>query len=443
MIIIRLKGGLGNQLFQYAFARSLSHNLDTELFLDVSYFNHNEKRKHVVFGLNAYNINGIVGNYSYVEKTSLGIDYDNEQELTRYPEGDFPNTLKEFGIVKTIDNIKLPAFFDGYFQYQLKDKETCIITENFFKDNIDLIHEDFKFIKQLSQNSQALIDEMKNYDSVSLHIRHGDFEKYPDRGVCSLEYYQNAISMLYEKLDNPKFYIFTEDPDWAKENLKFDVPSKIIIFNEGKNTVGRAYGELLEVMASCDHFIIANSTYSWWAAFLSENKNKIIISPTPLFQSRMVVACDTIDGIKTIDLDSNDKKLYQNSINEIYELGNNNFIYENLETESDDSLRLFNLNLNSKLIINNLNKINKKDIILKITMKSNCYNCLKIFYKTENQDYCDKNSRTLFYYKNDDFTQYIPIQSDEKITEIMIKPLTFNDYNDNDFIQIKSFKIKE
>ncbi len=87
MIIIHLTGGLGNQLFQYAFARSLSHNLDTELFLDVSLFSHTEKRKHVVFGLHSFNINGLIGFYPPVERTSVGINYTKEYELSKYTEG--------------------------------------------------------------------------------------------------------------------------------------------------------------------------------------------------------------------------------------------------------------------------------------------------------------------------------------------------------------------
>lgn len=88
MIIIRLTGGLGNQLFQYAFARSISYILDTELFLDVSLFSHHtENRKHVIFGLHSFNIKGIVGNYPYVDKTSIGISYHQNQNLTRYVEG--------------------------------------------------------------------------------------------------------------------------------------------------------------------------------------------------------------------------------------------------------------------------------------------------------------------------------------------------------------------
>ena len=333
----------------------------------------------------------------------MGLNYEKEEKITKYVEGNFPKTVGEYGIVKNIKNIKLPAFFKGYFQFQIKNNQECLITENYFKDNIDLIHEELQYIKSLSYNSQNLIREINNHDSIALHIRHGDYEKIPNFGFCSVEYYQNAIDMLTNKLLGPKFYIFTEDPNWARENLKFDVPYKIIEFNESNNAAGRAYGELLNVMSSCKHFIIANSTFSWWGAFLSEYKHKIIIAPKPWFQCRMILSCDTIDNVKTINLDNNYKKIYQNADNELYELGNHNFTCENLKIENNNELILSNLNYNSKLILNDFNE-NKENysIIIKISIKSNCFNCLKIFYKTETEDYCNKNSRKLYYYENDD-----------------------------------------
>ncbi len=444
MIIINLRGGLGNQLFQYAFARSLSYKLNTELFLDISYFNHYEQRKHVIFGLNSFNINGIIGCYPYVEETSIGLEYEIKQKLTKFVEGDFPKSVGEYGIIKDIENIKLPAFFQGYYQFQIKNRHECLITENYFKDNINLIHDELQYIKDMTYNSQCLIKEIKNYDSIALHIRHGDYEDIPNFGLCSVEYYQNAIDMLTSALDNPKFYIFTEDCNWVEEHLKFDVPFKIVKFDASKTIVGRAYGELLNIMSSCKHFIIANSTFSWWGAFLSKFKSKIIIAPKPWFQNRMILGCDTIDNIKTIDLNNNYKKIYQNSAKEIYSLEIDNFICKNVKIESSDELILSDLNINSKLIMNNFNEPKENNgIIMKISIKSNCFNCLKIFYKTETENYCEKNSRELYYYENDDFSHYIMIPCDEKIMGMFINLYTIENHGNNDFIQINSIKIKE
>ena len=210
MIIIHLTGGLGNQLFQYAFARSVSHELNSELFLDLSLFSHTEKRKHVVFGLHPFNIKGLVGYYPYVDKTDVGITQNQPQNLTKYVEGTpFPSAIYDYELLKSFEDIQLPAYFQGWYQNQIKNGENSFITENFFKINNDLIHDDLKYSLPLSYNSKILFEDMKKYDSIALHIRHGDYEDYPKFGLCTKQYYQNAINMIENELDNPKFYIFT------------------------------------------------------------------------------------------------------------------------------------------------------------------------------------------------------------------------------------------
>jgi len=248
MIIIQLKGGLGNQLFQYAFARSLSYNLNKELFLDISYFSHNEKRKHVIFGLNSFNIKGIIGYYPYSEKTSIGLDYLSDWDVQEYTEGikdKFPENFFDYGEIKEINNIKTPTYFDGYFQQQIKNDERSFITENFFKINNDIIHEDFKYKLPLNKCYDKVISDMQNYDSVAIHIRHGDYMDIPEFGLCTEEYYQNAIDYIVSQVENPKFFIFTEDHEWVKNNLKIDFPKEHIVFNEKINATGRGYAELL------------------------------------------------------------------------------------------------------------------------------------------------------------------------------------------------------
>ena len=423
-----MKGGLGNQLFQYAFARFLSHKFDAELFLDVSYFSHYEKRKHVVFGLNSFNVIGMIGYYPYVEKADLGLNYSKKKYLNKIIEGDFPKSIFQYDSVDVGNDMELPIFVEGYFQFQLKNKQSSILTENFFKSCIELIHYEFQYIKPLSSNSKVLIEEMNNYDSIALHIRHGDYENLLNFGLCSLEYYQNAIELLSEKLNNPKFYIFTEDPIWAKENLIFNVPFKIIHFDESKTAVGRAYGELLKVMSSCKQFIIANSTFSWWGAFLSENRDKIIISPKPWFQDRSIIETDTIDNVKTINLRNDYLSIYENSDSILY----NSINYDTFEF--NDS-KFFIRNISSK-------KLNS-EVIIKFSLESNCFNGLKIFYKTENDSqFLDKNSLNLYYYENERINHCLILPKTVILDEIMVQPYIF-EKGENDKMNIISIKIKE
>ena len=429
MIIIHLTGGLGNQLFQYAFARSVSHELNSELFLDLSLFSHTEKRKHVVFGLHPFNIKGLVGYYPHVDKTDVGITQNQPQNLTKYVEGTpFPSAIYDYELLKSFEDIQLPAYFQGWYQNQIKNGENSFITENFFKINNDLIHDDLKYSLPLSYNSKILFEDMKKYDSIALHIRHGDYEDYPKFGLCTKQYYQNAINMIENELDNPKFYIFTEDHDWVDKNLKFSSPYEIIRFSEKNNTAGRGYAELLKLMSLCEHFIIANSTFSWWGAFLSENKYKIIISPKPWFQDRSILETDTIDNVKTIN--------FKNDYSSIYE-SSNILLYD---SEFDNA---FNFN-DSKFFIKNISPKNpNSEIIVKFSLKSNCFNGLRIYYKTKDEsEFLEKNSLNLYYYKGETINHSLILPKEAQLDEIMIRPYTL-EKEDGDYIGLDSIKIKE
>lgn len=428
LIVVHLTGGLGNQLFQYAFARSLSYTLGVELFLDVSLFSHNERRKHVVFGLHSFNIKGLVGYYPYVDKTSVGMDFNEPHILTKYVEGiPFPDNIHDYNLIDNFEDIRLPAYFRGWYQNQIHNRKNSYITENYFKINNDLIHDDLKYSLPLSDNSKRLFEDIQEHDSIALHIRHGDYEDYPKFGLCTVEYYQNAISLIAEELDNPKFYIFTEDPDWVDANLEIDFPYQVIRFNVMNNTVGRGYAELLKLMSLCEHFIIANSTFSWWAAWLCENKNKIIISPKPWFQDRTILQTDTIDNVKTINLKNDYSTIYDNSERLLYEMNGEN-----------------HLNSESELFLKNIVPKNPGSrTIIKFSLESNCFNGLRIYYKTEtDNEYLERNSLNLYYYEGEVLDHCLILPDDAVLDEIMIKPYILK-HDENEFMKINSIGIKE
>ena len=448
MIFIHLKGGLGNQLFQYAFARSLSYNLNKELFLDLSYFSHHEKRKHVIYGLSAFNIKGIIGYYPYSEKSSVGLNYEIDSKVKIYAEGinnEFPRDVFDYEIITDIKDIQVPSYFDGYFQQQIKDDKHNFLTENFFKINNNLIHEDLKYKLPLNEKYVGIINDMKIYDSIALHVRHGDYMDIPEFGLCTVEYYQNAINYMISNVKNPKFFIFTEDHDWVKNNLKFNVPVEHIIFNEEINSAGRGYAELLKIMSLCDHFIIANSTFSWWGAFLSQNKNKIIITPKPWFQDRSFIEVDTIDNVKTKNFLNNYNKYFSKSSVTLYELNKNNISSENINLSMDknNKLNLADLSNDSKLFLSDIKlKNHENNAIINIEFNPDCLNCLKIYYKTLNEDYCENNSLSLYYYKNEEINHYLIIPKDALLDEVLIKPYVL-DYDGENSINNLSIIIKE
>lgn len=244
---IHLKGGLGNQMFQYAYGRKLELS-GKKIAFDISFFYGNKSGKDTerVFGLNHFNL-----------ETKAQFLKKNKENL--------------FEII--CHKIQNKIWANNSF-YQ---------SEKYFKE-IDLqIRKEFTLKNPLSQNAEKILEQIKNnQNSISIHIRRGDYVNNPEtnkyHGTCSLEYYEKAINLIKEKNSPqtpnqmPNFYIFTDDPKWAKENLKIENAVFVSDFNL------EDYEEMF-LMSKCKHNIIANSTFSWWGAWLNEKPDKIVIAP--------------------------------------------------------------------------------------------------------------------------------------------------------------------
>lgn len=470
MIIIKLKGGLGNQLFEYCFARSLSKDLNKELYLDLSFFNHGLAR-HQIYGMNSFNIKGIVGNYPYlntnnkfkfifdmiyrfkdtsfvknspsinlipklIENNSKNIEFYFKEPEIFISDLDIAENLFDFNSINT------PAYFDGYFQYNNNEKNQLFISERFFKKYNKLIHEDLTYLSQLTKKSQEIAKDMENSNSILLHVRHGDYVGLLDFGLCSEEYYEKSIELIVSKVNNPKFFIFSDDIEGAKK-LKIDYPHVFVDFKENNELNARGNGELLKLMSSCKHFIIANSSLSWWASFLSENEDKIIITPEPWFQSRRILGVETIDNRKPIKVANNDEKLFNGSKKVICNLNDNDFTFKNINFDKNgDSYRIKNIKSDSCILFNDKKGYGKR-LIVKLSLESNHFNCFKILFKTaNNNNYCNENTFNVYYYEDDDFEQYLVFPKDTILDDLKIIPGKQFD-NENNYVTIKSLEIRE
>lgn len=265
MIIVRAIGGLGNQMFQYAFYKMLKH-YNQNVLLDISDYDiHNH---HNGFELESvFKVKYFKANDSQIRKLS----YDKKSviyrtlkkifniELTKRTE--FNESLHE--IIK-FDEYKKDIYFNGYWQ-----------SEKYFIDISDDIKSDFKFKNDLDSNNSMLIDKLINEKTVSVHIRRGDYLKTKSfLGVCDINYYNEAINIIKQKVKNPQFIFFSDDIEWVKGNFKLEDKCHFVDWNKGKDS----YKDM-QLMSMCKHNIIANSTFSWWGAWLNENSNKIIICP--------------------------------------------------------------------------------------------------------------------------------------------------------------------
>jgi len=275
MVIVRLKGGLGNQLFQYAFARALAEYRNERLIFDLSYIRDNPLH----FTPRAFKLSRL-NNYTILDQDS--VDAYNEyyrDGKTVYISDDF---LKQV-IGPTIDHPSVKAILlDGYFQ-----------DEFYFLPYVEVIKQELKDLLNHYYNQYlesyavdpVVIDA--HLDTVSVHLRRTDYLEpatLKAHGICEPAYYEEALQIIHSKLDSPKFYLFSDDPKLA--NLIFaQMIEKNLNVSDVLQQAPIDNKDLIELylMTRCKNFIMANSSFSWWGSYLCEADPKITIAPKNWF----------------------------------------------------------------------------------------------------------------------------------------------------------------
>ena len=275
MIIVNLMGGLGNQMFQYALGRRLAQDKGVALKLDTQWFGKQNLRK---FELDKFNITFKIASEEEIYSTRHFF----RNRIIRKVYSIYQNQLPYFK--RSFINEPNFGFFDHHI---LEVPKNCYLTgywqsEKYFSSMEDTIRKEFTLKEIADSNFIELSKEMQNINSVSLHVRRGDYVTNPQtnkfHGVLSTDYYKLAVKLIQNKIDTPHFYVFSDDLEWVKERLNFVTPCTYI---EGKKE-GRDCEEMW-LMSQCKHHIIANSSFSWWGAWLGNNPDKIVISPNQWF----------------------------------------------------------------------------------------------------------------------------------------------------------------
>lgn len=272
MVSLILSGGLGNQMFQYAAAKALAKRLNTSLVMDMYALERRTKATKRDYELDIFNIDGTV-------KSSLKSKlFYKARPLILKHRASFLKLgclADEWSIVydPNFEKIKGNVSMLGYFQ-----------NERYFKSIEDELRTDFSFKQALDEKNSIVANEIASTQSVAIHIRRGDYMSDKDAAsnfvTCSKEYYQKAISEIAKTVANPVFYIFSEDFEWVDQNITFDSNEGYFInWNKGEDS----YRDM-QLMSLCKHNIIANSSFSWWGAWLNSNANKIVIAPSLWFK---------------------------------------------------------------------------------------------------------------------------------------------------------------
>ena len=277
MIITRIRGGLGNQLFQYAAGHAASLRYGQPHYLDLRFYDND---KHRDYGLGRFNISAKVASSDMLPPAK-------ETDLLKYA------AWKYFGMdpryVKDMDFVRgkriTPKFAESKFTGRAY-MAGLWCSEYFFCDFVSEVRDELTLNHDLSCRGNEFLNQINNRVSVSLHVRRGDFVQnrsvYSRFGVCSVDYYKKAIDYVVSQL-NKDFciFIFSDDLKWAKDNLKF---SREMVFVEAASN--RVPHEDLVLMAACDHHITSNSTFSWWGAWLDTNSKKLVVCPEKWYVAR-------------------------------------------------------------------------------------------------------------------------------------------------------------
>ncbi|KIO54198.1 alpha-1,2-fucosyltransferase [Flavobacterium hibernum] len=280
MILIKLQGGLGNQMFQYAFASVLARKNNTKIVIEDSVYKLTEKKE----GYTPRNFELSIFDNEYVfakrSDTSLFSTLSIIQKVKKKINLNYPKIFNEptFEYSLKANSLKSPVFAIGYFQ----SFKYFIGFESYIRDL-------FVFpMNRLSSKNTDLISILKNKNTIAIHIRRGDYVNdiitNQVHGSCSFKYYEEAISIINSKIENPTLVFFSDDSVWVKDNFGALIFDKIFVDH---NKELDSWMDMF-LMSICSHNIIANSSFSWWGAWLNENPEKIVIAPKKWFQSKEI-----------------------------------------------------------------------------------------------------------------------------------------------------------
>lgn len=279
MLIVNLVGGLGNQMFQYALGLSLQNRRQLLVKFDIADLLDRTPRENVTYrdfelGIFA----GSVPLASAREAALFRYEPTNIQGKLQYRllrrlkrvERYYEKTYYQYdnGVWQTSAN----TYFDGYWQ-----------TEQYFSQHEKLIRQAFAFRNEPAGRNLVLANQIKTQQAIAVHVRRGDYVSnalYNQvHGTCSPAYYEQAVRTLVAQVAQPVLYVFSDEPEWVKQHMHFDAPTVYVAHNQGKNSF-----EDLRLMSLCQHNIIANSSFSWWGAWLNDNPRKIVIAPRQWMQ---------------------------------------------------------------------------------------------------------------------------------------------------------------
>lgn len=287
MIIIRLMGGMGNQMFQYALGRQLSIKHKVPLKVDLSFLL--DRTPKANFTYRNYDLDVFNTKVSLATKENIAdFNPDNLPQsifhrIERKLKGCRVVYEKYFHYDPDVLNSSRNSYLCGYWQ-----------SEKYFSGIREVIKKEFTLKNTDWQDITEQEDRILSTNSICVNFRRADFVNNPEankfHGVCEMEYYTKAIELITKKVEHPMFFIFSDDIKWCKENVKIQFPHYFI---EHKYA-GTKFEKYLHLMTKCKHFIISNSTFAWWGVWLCDSMDKVVIAPQKWFNDQTIDTTDMV-----------------------------------------------------------------------------------------------------------------------------------------------------
>jgi len=286
MIIIRLIGGIGNQMFQYALGRRLTLDRGVPLKLDLRAYDHQELRK---FELDKFNVDFQIASDEDIYKTR----FFSQNRVFRKFMAIWQKQLPYYK-QRTVKEKKFSAYDDNIINVP----STCYISgfwqsKKYFAAINNKLTKEFTLKGLPSSISTNWISKIKSNTSISIHVRRGDYVNNKDKNnlhnALSLDYYYSAVNFCLKRIPSCRFFIFSDDIDWCSRSFTFINEPEFVYVDRKNRDV-----EELVLMSLCNHHIIANSSYSWWGAWLNPSTTKMVISPEKWFINSTMEILDLI-----------------------------------------------------------------------------------------------------------------------------------------------------
>lgn len=275
MVIVHLSGGLGNQMFQYAAARALALARAQPLKLEISGF---EK-------------DGFGRHFELAQIFNCVADIASTADLRKVLGWRSSGAVRRALLRPALERLRSSAYIvEPHFHYWPglnHAPDNCYLSgywqsERYFAAAAETIRADFRFKQALDARDSAILEHIAAVDAISVHLRRRDFVTdatvKTKHGLCAPDYYHAASRHVAARVAQPHFFVFSDDIDWAKDNFQLGLPCSFVDHNQGADS-----GKDMRLMSACRHHICANSTFSWWGAWLNPRPEKIVVAPKRWF----------------------------------------------------------------------------------------------------------------------------------------------------------------